>query len=151
MAHKRVKVILIIIVVCCVIFFVKKKLSGFSSELNVLDTPLVKCCDDPPTGFYRDGRCVTGPEDSGTHVVCSVVTKEFLDFTLSRGNDLLTPRPGFPGLKAGSRWCLCALRWREALEAGYAPPVVMEATSNAVLKYTTLAALQAHTYRNNNS
>jgi uncharacterized protein len=146
--HKRV--IIITIVVCCVVLFVKK-LSGFSTELNVLGTPLVKCCDDPPTGFYRDGQCVTGPEDSGTHVVCSVVTKEFLDFTLSRGNDLVTPRPGFPGLKPGSRWCLCALRWREALEAGYAPPVVLDSTSNAALKYTTLSALQAHAYRNNNS
>lgn len=124
-----------------------RNFSGFSSdEVNVLGSPLVKCCDDPPTGFYRDGRCVTGPEDAGTHVVCSVVTKEFLAFTLSRGNDLLTPRPDsrFPGLKAGSRWCLCALRWREALDAGYAPPVVLNATGAAALKYTTLESLQAH-------
>ena len=138
---------MIVVVLCCVILFFRKY-SGFTDNLNVLGTPLIKCCDDPPTGFYRDGRCVTGPEDTGTHVVCSVVTKEFLDFTLSRGNDLITPRPDarFPGLKAGSRWCLCALRWREALEAGVAPPVVLDATSSAVLKYTTLSALQAHAY-----
>lgn len=142
-------VIIIVLILCiCGIFLIKNS-SGFSTELNVLDTPLVKCCEDPPTGFYRDGRCVTGPSDTGTHVVCSVVTQEFLDFTGSRGNDLVTPRPEskFPGLKPGSKWCLCALRWREALEAGVAPPVILSATSDAALKYTTREALQGHAYQ----
>jgi uncharacterized protein (DUF2237 family) len=136
---------------CGISFFLIQDLkisSGFTSDLNVLGTPLITCCDDPPTGFYRDGRCVTGPNDAGTHVVCAVMTKEFLDFTLSRGNDLVTPRPEsrFPGLKAGDRWCVCALRWREALEAGHAPPVVLNSTSTVALKYTTLAALQSKNY-----
>ena len=142
-------VIIIVLILCiCGIFLIKNS-SGFSTELNVLGTPLATCCEDPPTGFYRDGRCVTGPSDTGTHVVCSVVTQEFLDFTGSRGNDLVTPRPEskFPGLKPGSKWCLCALRWREALEAGVAPPVILSATSDAVLKYTTREALQGHAYQ----
>jgi hypothetical protein len=123
-------------------------MSRQTSELNVLGTPLSKCCDNPPTGFYRDGCCTTGPTDFGRHVVCAVVTDAFLKFTASRGNDLVTPRPeySFPGLKAGSRWCLCAQRWTEAFEAGVAPPVVLSATSAAALNFTTLAALQANAY-----
>ncbi|KAI9003035.1 hypothetical protein DFJ74DRAFT_713944 [Hyaloraphidium curvatum] len=103
-----------------------------ASPRNLLGRPLEICSLAPLTGFYRDGRCVTGPEDSGTHVVCAEVTKEFLEFTRSRGNDLITPRPDFrfPGLKPGDRWCLCALRWREAEHAGKAPPVVPEATNS---------------------
>ena len=142
------KKIIIAILFLCIVFLIIRKRSSFDSDLNVLGTPLATCCEDPPTGFYRDGRCVTGPSDTGTHVVCSVVTQEFLDFTGSRGNDLVTPRPEskFPGLKAGSKWCLCALRWREALEAGVAPPVVLSATSDAALKYTTREALQGKAY-----
>ena len=119
-----------------------------TTELNVLGTPLEKCCSDPPTGYYRDGCCTTGPTDFGRHVVCSVVTTEFLAFTRSRGNDLETPRPEykFGGLKHGSRWCLCAMRWVEALEAGCAPPVVLSATSSAALNFTTLQALQPHAW-----
>lgn len=132
------------VILLCIVFLVMKKQSDFASDLNVLGTPLVKCCDDPPTGFYRDGRCVTGPSDAGTHVVCAVMTKEFLDFTLSRGNDLVTPGPRFPGLKPGDRWCVCALRWREAFEAGHAPPVVLNSTSDVALKYTTLEALKTN-------
>ena len=144
----KTKDIIIAILFLCIVFLIIRKRSSFDSDLNVLGTPLATCCEDPPTGFYRDGRCVTGPSDTGTHVVCSVVTQEFLDFTGSRGNDLVTPRPEskFPGLKAGSKWCLCALRWREALEAGVAPPVVLSATSDAALKYTTREALQGKAY-----
>ena len=113
---------------------------------NVLGTPLQSCCTDPVTGFYRDGRCVTGPQDRGKHVICAQVTEEFLQFSRSRGNDLITPIPAydFPGLKPGDRWCLCASRWQEAYEAGVAPPVVLEATHEAALQYVPVAALQAH-------
>ena len=98
------------------------------------------------TGFYRDGRCVTGPQDRGKHLICAQVTDEFLLFSQARGNDLIHPLPayGFPGLKPGDRWCLCASRWQEAYEAGVAPPVVLEATHEAALQYLTMEALQAH-------
>jgi len=110
---------------------------------NVLGTPLIGCCTDPMTGFYRDGVCNTGPTDSGRHVVCAIMTEEFLDFTKGRGNDLSTPRPEyqFPGLKPGDGWCLCALRWKEAWEAGVAPPVKLEATHEKALEYIDFSAL----------
>lgn len=110
---------------------------------NVLGTPLIGCCTDPMTGYYRDGVCNTGPTDSGRHVVCAIMTEEFLLFTKSRGNDLSTPRPEyqFPGLKAGDGWCLCALRWKEAWEAGVAPPVKLEATHEKALEYLDFSAL----------
>ncbi len=102
---------------------------------NVLGGPLAFCGANPLTGFYRTGCCETGPEDVGLHTVCAQVTAEFLDFSRSRGNDLSTPRPeyGFAGLRPGDRWCLCASRWQEALEAGVAPPVVLAATHEAAL------------------
>ena len=117
-----------------------------SPSLNVLGRPLQPCGTDPLTGFYRDGCCETGPEDRGTHVVCAVMTDAFLAFTRSRGNDLSTPRPAyrFPGLRAGDRWCLCVSRWAEALAAGVAPPVVLEATHAAALASVPLAELRAH-------
>ena len=113
---------------------------------NVLGGPLQACGRDPLAGFYRDGRCETGPDDHGTHVVCAVMTADFLAFTASRGNDLSTPRPAyrFPGLAPGDRWCLCVGRWREALEAGVAPPVVLEATHRRALDAVALADLRAH-------
>ena len=113
---------------------------------NVLGGSLQTCCTDPMTGFYRDGRCVTGPQDSGKHVICAVVTEAFLLFSQGRGNDLINPLPayGFPGLKPGDRWCLCASRWQEAYDAGVAPPVVLEATHEAALQYVSLEALQTH-------
>ncbi len=113
---------------------------------NVLGGPLQACGRDPLTGFYRDGRCETGPDDAGTHVVCAVMTAEFLDFTKGRGNDLSTPRPqwGFPGLSPGDRWCLCVGRWAEALAAGVAPPVVLEATNARALDTVALDDLQSH-------
>jgi uncharacterized protein (DUF2237 family) len=116
------------------------------SHINVLGTALECCCLDPLTGFYRDGHCRTGVADTGTHVICATMTESFLRFTLGRGNDLSTPRPEFrfPGLKPGDRWCLCAVRWREALEAGTAPPVHLAATDAKALDYVTLDQLRAH-------
>jgi uncharacterized protein len=113
---------------------------------NVLGKPLQCCCSHPPTGFYRDGFCRTGPDDRGLHSVCSVMTAEFLEFTRSRGNDLSTPAPhfAFPGLKPGDRWCLCVSRWVEALQAGVAPPVCLEATHLSALEFVTLEDLTAH-------
>ncbi len=115
-------------------------------ERNVLGGTLRPCCTDPMTGFYRDGTCRTGPEDLGSHTVCARMTEAFLAFTKARGNDLSTPMPvyGFPGLRPGDGWCLCALRWKEAVEAGVAPPVDLAATHASALKYVTLELLQAH-------
>ena len=112
---------------------------------NVLGGPLESCSNDPLTGWFRDGCCRTDDLDFGRHVVCAVMTEEFLAFTRSRGNDLSTPMPehGFPGLNPGDRWCLCANRWREALEAGIAPPVVLAATDSAALDIVSLDDLEA--------
>ncbi len=98
------------------------------------------------TGFYRTGACLSGPDDVGCHAVCAEVTEEFLAFSASAGNDLSTPRPeyGFPGLEPGDRWCVCAARWKEAYDAGVAPPVILKATSEAALQYVSLNELQAH-------
>lgn len=117
-----------------------------SDALNVLGAPLATCSESPRTGFYRDGCCNTGPEDLGVHTVCVRVTEEFLHFSAACGNDLMTPNPafGFPGLRPGDRWCLCATRWQEALDAGKAPPVILEATHVATLGIVELADLQAH-------
>src|SRR3972149_9168249 len=108
---------------------------------NVLGEKLQSCSERPLTGFFRDGCCNTGPEDVGVHTVCVVATAEFLEFSKARGNDLSTPMPesGFPGLKPGDRWCLCAPRWREALDAGRAPQVVLAATHEASLEFASLA------------
>jgi uncharacterized protein (DUF2237 family) len=113
---------------------------------NVLGTALIPCSYDPLTGYYRDGCCNTADDDTGSHVVCVKVTEQFLAFSVRRGNDLVTPRPQyrFRGLKPGDRWCLCALRWREALEVGMAPPVVLESTHERALDYVSLTALKAH-------
>ena len=114
-----------------------------AQSLNVFGQPLELCCDNPKTGFYRDGFCNTGSIDLGTHVVCAEMTKEFLDYTKSKGNDLSTPNPiyDFPGLKPGDCWCLCALRWKEAYEAGVAPKVKLEATHDKALEYLTMNQL----------
>jgi uncharacterized protein len=122
---------------------------GREQALNVLGHPLAPCSHgEPVTGFYRDGDCSTGPDDLGRHVVCARVTAQFLDFSKARGNDLSTPVPefGFPGLKPGDRWCLCAARWVEAYEAGVAPPVVLEATHEATLRLVPLRVLLAHAW-----
>lgn len=118
---------------------------GGRGATNVLGGPLAECGADPVTGFYRDGCCHTGPEDVGVHTVCAVMTEDFLAFTAGRGNDLSTPRPefGFPGLKAGDRWCLCAARWLEAFGAGCAPKVSLRATHARTLDLVPLDALTA--------
>lgn len=115
-------------------------------ELNVHGEPLKPCSLNPLTGFFRNGHCMTGPEDVGRHTVCAEMTAEFLAFSKSRGNDLSTPIPeyAFPGLKPGDRWCLVALRWIEALEAGMAPKVVLEATHQSVLEYVELEVLRKY-------
>ena len=111
---------------------------------NVLGTDLQPCCNDPMTGYYRDGYCRTGGQDFGVHVICAQVTDEFLTFTKQQGNDLSTPMPAynFPGLKLGDRWCLCASRWQEAKEAGVAPPVILEATHIRALEVVSLDELK---------
>lgn len=120
-----------------------------ANALNVLGQALAPCSFDPLTGYFRDGCCHTREDDTGSHVVCARVTAEFLAFSRSRGNDLVTPRPEhrFAGLRPGDRWCLCASRWQEALEAGVAPPVVLESTHARALDFVTLEQLQAHAYR----
>jgi len=113
---------------------------------NVLGGPLESCSNDPLTGWFRDGCCRTEENDVGRHLVCAVMTEDFLAFTRSRGNDLSTPVPehGFPGLDPGDRWCVCVDRWREALAAGIAPPVVLAATHSAALDVVSLDELEAH-------
>ncbi|MEH2242032.1 DUF2237 family protein [Nostoc sp.] len=113
---------------------------------NVIGGNLEACCASPITGFYRDGFCRTGGQDFGSHVVCAEVTSEFLEFTKLRGNDLSTPVPdsNFPGLKPGDRWCLCASRWQEALDAGVAPPVILSATHARALEMVSLDELKKH-------
>lgn len=120
-----------------------------TSGRNVLGGPLRACSFDPVTGFFRDGCCRTRGEDEGQHVVCARVTQEFLSYSLSRGNDLITPRPAwrFAGLQPGDRWCLCAARWFEAWRAGVAPPVVLEATHEMALEVIPLDVLQACAYQ----
>lgn len=113
---------------------------------NVLGGELKSCCTDPMTGFYRDGFCRTGADDTGRHTVCIRATDEFLQFSRSVGNDLSTPMPqyAFPGVKDGDQWCLCVLRWREAFEAGMAPQVVLEATHESALQVVRLEDLQEY-------
>ncbi|MCC5941924.1 MAG: DUF2237 domain-containing protein [Balneolaceae bacterium] len=116
---------------------------------NVFGEKLITCSEDPLTGFFRNGCCDTGPEDRGRHLVCAIMTAEFLIFSKSRGNDLSTPIPqyNFPGLVDGDRWCLCALRWKEAYDAGVAPEVILEATNESVLKYVPMEALLEHAFK----
>jgi len=118
-------------------------------DRNVLGGPLVPCSKDPLTGFFRDGCCRSGSDDVGVHTICAVMTKEFLIFTVSVGNDLVTPHPewNFPGLVAGDRWCLCAARWLEAAQAGSAPEVVLEATHEKSLAIVPLKMLRHHAFK----
>jgi uncharacterized protein len=115
-------------------------------DTNVAGGSLLPCSRDPLTGFYRDGRCATGPEDAGSHTVCAIVTAAFLEFSAAAGNDLSTPRPewGFPGLSPGDRWCVCAARWLEAYDAGCAPQVVLAATHESALEVVPIDSLLAH-------
>jgi uncharacterized protein (DUF2237 family) len=119
---------------------------GRRPSRNVLGGELESCSIAPMTGFFRNGCCDTAPEDVGSHTVCAVMSAGFLAFSKSRGNDLSTPVPeiGFPGLKEGDRWCLCAPRWQEALEAGQAPRVVLRATHEGALRFCSLADLKRH-------
>ena len=115
---------------------------------NVLGGEMQVCCLDPVTGFHRDGFCAMEGSDVGAHIVCARVTAEFLEYSRAQGNDLMTPAPqyGFPGLKPGDQWCLCASRWQQAFEAGCAPPVVLEATHEYALEYSSLKDLKAHAW-----
>lgn len=117
-----------------------------SDARNVLGKLLRACSVSPLTGFVRDGLCHSGPHDLGSHTVCVQMTAAFLDYSLQRGNDLVTPVPeyDFPGLKPGDRWCVCAARWLEAAEAGVAPPVILDATDERALRKVSLADLQYH-------
>mmetsp|Transcript_12349 Transcript_12349/g.25198 ORF Transcript_12349/g.25198 Transcript_12349/m.25198 type:complete len:213 (-) Transcript_12349:155-793(-) len=124
--------------------------SSLPSERNVLGGPLHCCCPDPATGYFRDGFCRTHSTDLGRHTVCAVVSAAFLDFSAGRGNDLITPRPewNFPGLVAGDRWCLCVLRWKEALQHNVAPPVILEACHESALRHVRIEELEAHAWVN---
>ena len=115
-------------------------------QKNVLDEELQDCGIDPMTGFYRDGCCNTGTGDVGTHTVCAIMTDDFLEYSKSKGNDLITPRPefDFPGLKPGDAWCLCALRWEEARQAGCAPRVKLTSTNIKTLEMVEFEDLKAH-------
>jgi uncharacterized protein (DUF2237 family) len=117
-----------------------------SNSLNVFGEPLKTCSCNPMTGYFRDGKCHTTDNDIGTHVVCAIVSKAFLSYSKSRGNDLITPIPywNFPGLKPGDKWCLCVSRWKEAEQAGVAPEVILEATHQAALKYVSLELLEQY-------
>ena len=111
---------------------------------SVFGREIGTCCRAPVTGFYRDGCCNTGPEDIGSHTVCARMTAEFLEFSRARGNDLSAPSPGFPGLKPGDRWCLCASRWKEAFDAGAAPPVYLAGTHEEALRFVRFEDLAKH-------
>ncbi len=117
-------------------------------ELNVLGTKLEPCCINPATGYFRDGYCRTVSQDNGTHILCAIMTDEFLAFTKSRGNDLSTPIPqwNFPGLVSGSKWCLCISRWLQAEKIGLAPAIVLEATLHRALEYTSIELLKRYEY-----
>lgn len=119
---------------------------GSFRQRNVLGAPLSTCSAEPRTGFFRDGCCNTGPQDRGLHIVCAVMTDDFLRYSRAVGNDLSTPAPayGFPGLKAGDRWCLCGARWKQALDAGSAPKVVLASTNELMLQLVPLEVLVAH-------
>ena len=116
---------------------------------NVLGTKLELCSDDPITGWFRDGCCNTDDNDKGLHTVCCVLTEEFLEFAKLRGNDLITPAPqfGFPGLKAGDQWCVCAQTWHDACEEGIACPVVLESTHEETLQITTIQLLEQYAHK----
>jgi hypothetical protein len=122
-------------------------------DTNVFGEPLEVCGSDPVTGYARTGCCESGDYDPGLHIICAVMTDEFLDFSYAHGNDLKTPHPewNFPGLNAGDRWCLCAARWLEAHQAGVAPPVVLESTNEKMLDYISLEELVVYAYINYDS
>tara|TARA_B100000963_G_scaffold335987_1_gene330626 strand:+ start:2555 stop:2920 length:366 start_codon:yes stop_codon:yes gene_type:complete len=118
---------------------------------NIFGEPLKSCCSDPVTGYFRDGFCRTDKTDHGSHTICAEMTESFLTFSKLMGNDLTTPRPeySFPGLKPGDKWCLCALRWKEAYDAGQAPLVILESTDERALKYVHINDLISHAKKTN--
>ncbi len=122
-------------------------------EKNVFGEPLQICCTKPMTGYFRDGLCRTISEDTGTHTVCAIMTKDFLEFSSFKGNDLVTPVPfyQFPGLKEGDKWCLCVSRWIEAEKEGKAPKLILEATHEKTLEYTSIDILINHAFKNKSS
>ena len=122
----------------------QRVLMSDAKKRNVLGGELIPCSLEPLTGFYRDGHCRVGAEDAGCHAVCCRVTEEFLEYSRATGNDLTTPMPmyGFPGLKSGDQWCVCAARWKDAFDAGHACPIVLEATSEAALQYVPRSVLE---------
>ena len=128
---------------------ISSKLKGKKMQTNLLGNTLEICSKDPMTGFFRDGTCRINEEDFGSHSVCAVVTQEFLEYTKTQGNDLSTPRPefGFVGLKPNDKWCLCAMRWKEAYEAGYAPKIDPNATSILATKHISKEILLSHSIK----
>ncbi len=116
---------------------------------NVFGEALIACSTQPMTGFYRNGCCNTGPTDAGTHTVCAIMTQEFLEYSRAQGNDLITPRPewGFPGLKAGDKWCLCVSRWKHAYDAGVAPQIIPEASHEKTLQHISLEEFVKFAYK----
>ena len=118
-------------------------------EKNVFGEPIQICCTKPMTGYFRDGLCRTVSEDTGTHTVCAIMTNEFLEFSALKGNDLITPMPyyNFPGLKEGDKWCLCVTRWIEAEKEGKAPKLILEATHEKTLEYTSMDKLIKHAFK----
>lgn len=143
---KRKLLTLVFAIAIGILFFLHSA-DGFQAPImNIMETPMTSCSIPPgkTTGFFRDGMCSTGSQDSGTHVVCAVVDDAFLQFTKTKGNDLSTPSSSFPGLVAGDRWCLCALRWMEAYNAGAAPKIIPEATNVVALQYAAKDVFLAH-------
>lgn len=123
-------------------------MTAYKKSTNVFGKPLEICSKEPLTGYYRDGFCNTGPDDTGTHTVCAVMTKKFLEFTKSKGNNLITPSPpSFPGLKPNDRWCVCSLRWNEAHNGGVAPDVVMNSTNSKTLDIVPIEMLKKSVHK----
>ncbi len=122
-------------------------------EKNIFGEPLQSCCTKPMTGYFRDGLCRTISDDTGTHTVCAVMTKDFLEFSALKGNDLITPMPyyQFPGLKEGDKWCLCVSRWIEAKKEGKAPKLILEATHEKTLEYTSIDTLIKYAFKKKSS
>ena len=122
-------------------------------EKNIFGEPLQSCCSKPMTGYFRDGLCRTISDDTGTHTVCAIMTKDFLEFSALKGNDLITPMPyyQFPGLKEGDKWCLCVSRWIEAEKEGKAPKLILEATHEKTLEYTSIDTLIKYAYNEKSS
>jgi uncharacterized protein (DUF2237 family) len=122
-------------------------------EKNIFGEPLQSCCTKPMTGYFRDGLCRTISDDTGTHTVCAIMTKGFLEFSALKGNDLVTPMPyyQFPGLKEGDKWCLCVSRWIEAEKEGKAPKLILEATHEKTLEYTSIDTLIKYAFKEKSS